>query len=790
MFRLEVGPTSRGARCPASRIRRAVATFPALVGTYASAIAITLVAALLGRGICALAGQDESTWFSPAVGFAALMVLCETAIGLPGRGWTAVAAVVVACAAAVWIVLRRPSANPSLLDGLVVAAAVLLFLSIPFLANGRVGLLGVSVNNDPAQHLLLAQGLRQPAITTSGYGIGYPLGPHAVAAVFAQGLGSNVEATLTGVLMATPMLIGLTALGALADISRSRRLLVAVLVAIPYLGIAWYIQSAFKEPILGLMLLGLVVVLQDARRDRFARPVAVLAPAAVLTAGVLYDYSYPGLLWPIAIVACWGALELVVDGGWRRLRGVGRSLRSAAPGVLVGLLVLLFLAAPDIGRIHTFWVTQYGTGVATSGGVTTGTLGNLAGPLRALEGLSIWLNGDFRFIPADALKTGALAGFAAVVLTFAVVSALGRRSLVWVGAVLALGLIYFYVKSTDTPYVAAKALVIPASLLVLGSGGELMRWLDTARARSATTAAVALAAIVFFVFSFQSSYLLLANAFVGPDNHLNELRSLRPLLHGRPTLALFYDDFVQWELLGVPTSSPPIASVTPAPIQPAKPWSYGQPLFFTSVSASTLNLFDYVITTRTTAATAPPPNFHLVGESRSYEVWQRVGPTRPFRVLPSPGVPGAILDCRAPAERRIARAHGFAMVTSPPRYFALGPLVDGASEQVVLHLPPGDWDVSLPFTSSQAVTVRGGGLNVSLPPNLDRPGSIWPVGRIRTTGSPVTLTVKVKMADPRLVTSTSQFFTPEPMVAVPATPPRAVPLHRACGRYVEWYELT
>ena len=767
---------------------RAVASFRALVGTYASAIAITAVAVLLGRAICVLAGHDGATWLSPAVGFAALMVLCKVAISLPGRGWTAVAVLVVACAAALLTPILRSAARPASLEGLLVMAAVVVFLSIPFLANGRVGLIGVSLNNDPAQHLLLAQGLLNPAITASGYGIGYPLGPHAVAAVFAQGLGSTVDRTLTGVLMATPILIGLTALGALADISRLRRVLVAVLVAVPYLGVAWYVQSAFKEPIMALLLLGLVLVLQEMRRDQFVRPLAGLIPAAVLTAGVLYVYSYPGLVWPVAVVACWGALEMTVGGGWRRLGPVARWLRSAVPAIGIAGLVLAVLVAPDIVRLHTFWVTNSGTSAATAGGVVAGPLGNLAGPLKALEGLNIWLNGDFRFVPADALNAGALAGFAAVVLAFAVVSALGRRSLPWLGAMLALALIYFYAQSTDTPYVAAKALAIPVGLVALGSGGELMRWFDNARWRSVTTVSVAAAAIAFFVFSFQSSYLLLANAFVAPDNHRNELRSLRPLLHGRPTLALFYDDFAQWELLGVPVSSPPIASVTPAPIQPAKPWAYGQPLFFTSVSASTLNLFDYVITTRTTAGSAPLPNFRLVGESRSYEVWHRVGLTRPFRVLPSPDAPGAILDCHTQTGRRISREHGFAMVAPQPHDFAVAPLVPGNSEQVVLRLPAGDWNLSLPFTSDQAMTVRGGGLNAWLPPNLDRPGSIWPVGRIRTTGSAVTLTLR--MADPDLLSSTSQYFAPEPMVAVRATPPRAVPLHGACGQYVDWYEVT
>ncbi len=119
-----------------------------MVGTYASAIAIVVAAVVLGRGVCVLAGLNRSVWLSPAVGFAALMVVCDVAIGLPGRGWTAVIAVVVACAASIWLVIHRHAAWPPLGETAVVGGVVLVFLSIPFLANARVGVLGIGLLND------------------------------------------------------------------------------------------------------------------------------------------------------------------------------------------------------------------------------------------------------------------------------------------------------------------------------------------------------------------------------------------------------------------------------------------------------------------------------------------------------------------------------------------------------------------------------------------------------------------------------------------------------------------
>lgn len=759
-----------------------------MIATYASAILISLAAIVIGRGICVLSGRESSTWLSAAVGFGALMVLCEVSIRLPGRGWTAVAAVVLACAGSIWVAARRHAAWPPILDSLPVALVVLLLVSIPFIANARVGVLGISFLNDTHWHLILAEGLRRPAIRPlDGYGPGYPLGPHAIAAVFAQGLGSDVDKTLTGVLMATPILTGLAALGAVTDLSRLRRWLVAIAAAIPYLAAASYAESAFKEPIMSLLMLGLVLALQAGRRENFARPAAVLIPAAVLTGGVLYVYSYPGLVWPVAIVACWLALELIVGGAWRRLRPIALGVRAAAPTVGLGILLLVVLVAPDIGRIHTFWLSNGGTSAGTVGGVTKASVANLAGSLRALEGLNLWPTGDFRFVPPDALKTGALAGLGLVVLLFALVRALERRELVWPGAILGCGLVYLYVRHTQSPYVASKALAIPAPLLVLGSGAELMRLLDRIAWRSFAALGVGVASLVFFYFSFDSDYLVLRDAQAGPVDHLRELRALRPLLHGRPTLVLFYDDYVQWELLGVPVSSPLLGSPIPAPVQPAKPWSYGQPLDFDSVSATTLDRFAYVITTRTSAQSEPPANFHLVGASRSYEVWQRVGPTQPRLVLAESGQPGATLDCHTAVGRRLSRQRGVARVRLAPHYFNVAPMSPGDSEPVVLNLPAGAWELGLPFTSAQAVTVRGDGLDVWLPPNLDRLGEIWPVGSLHTTGAPVTL--RLTVANPAPIASGAHVFDPEPLIAVPLASPRTVPLRAACGRYVDWYEL-
>jgi hypothetical protein len=759
-----------------------------VIGTYAATILICAASIILGRGILALAGNDGSNWLGAAVGFAGLMIVCEVAIRLPGRAWTAVVVLILVCAASLWVARRgRPVSWPRA-EGLVVGLVLLLVASVPFIANARVGVLGISFLNDTHWHLILAEELRRPALKAlETYGPGYPLGPHAIATTFAQLLGSDVDKTLTSVLMATPILTGLTALAALRDVSRLRRWLVAVLAAFPYLAAAFYAESAFKEPILALILLGLVVAVDQGARERFARPLATLVPVAVLIAGSIYVYSYPGLVWPAAVLGSWVVLWLVLGGGWRQLRPVARELNRRRVAIAAGVGVLVVLVAPDIGRLHTFWKGTGGSQVGTVGPVDSSSLANLVGPLKWFEGLGIWLGQDFRVVPHDVFQAGAFGGLALVVLVFALCAALERRELAWLGGILGCGLVYYYARHHQSPYVAAKALVIATPLVALGSGRALMRPLDRARWGSPMTLGLAVISVVFFGAAFRSTYLVLRGAQVGPTEHVSELRSLRPLLHNRPTLVLFYDDYFKWELLGVDAATPlPLAARIPAAIQPEKPWTYGQAVDFDSVDAATLDRFDYVITTRTTAQSEPPSNFHVVGQSRSYEVWQRTGPTAVRHVLPESGQPGAVLKCETPLGRKVSEQQGEARVrqapvaSSPPA--ALQP---GGSTAVVLKLPAGRWDVSLPYVSPQAVTVRGAGLDVRMPANLDRPGPLWPVGRVTSTGAPITLTLT--MDNPSPIYSGDHFFQAQPLVAVPVAPAQTVPLSAACGRYVDWY---
>ena len=174
--------------------------------------------------------------------------------------------------------------------------------------------------------------------------------------------------------------------------------------------------------------------------------------------------------------------------------------------------------------------------------------------------------------------------------------------------------------------------------------------------------------------------MALRSAYVDPSDHARELHSFVRVLDHKRTLVLFHDDYYQYELLPVPTTSPPLGSpLWPKPrSRLKKPWQYGSPIDFDSVDAGVLDEFDYVITVRTAYQSEPPPNFRLAstytvrtssgdGSGRRFLVacFRKQELPAPFSTVANVGVGD------------IARAHGAAHVRARPIVqtlnWALGP---------------------------------------------------------------------------------------------------------------------
>lgn len=765
-----------------------------MLATLVAAGLLLAVALLLGQALCILA-RGSTAWYGGAVGLAALIVLARVATRLPGDATTAVVAVVVVSVSAAAVVVRHGAWRPSR-EGVAIAGVTLLGACLPFIANARGGLLGVNVNNDTSMHLLWAEGLRDSVVAGLAPSPGsYPLGPHAVVAALAQGTGLEMDVAFTGLLVVVPVLTALAARSVLDDVPWPGRIVVSPLAGLAYLAASYFAQGAFKETIVAGLLLTFAVALQDFSERRTRARQALLL--AVPVAGMLYSFGYAGAAWPALTAALWLVGDLAVrrwTSGWRGIRAQARALVPAAAIAAVALAVLVVTEASTLWQF--FRGTGGSLGTASGGGIAAGNLGNLVGPIPLSEAFGIWLGPDFRVTPANGqFDSGLLAALAIGATLYGTVSLILRRRIALPAALAAAGLIYLRSKGAgDSPYVTAKALVIAAPLAMLVAGGGLWRRMPSVRRLSEANLVRVAVLGLFVVCAGLSSFYALRGAQVWPGTHRDELGSLRGPLAGKPTLFLGNDDYYAWNLRDVPAAQPAIAAPIVVTLNAGKPWTYGQPFDFDTIEPATLDRFAFVITPRTPGQSEAPANFRVERETRSFTVWRREGPTSPRSTLPGEaGTPGAVLDCATPEGRRLSAADGEARVMDAPvgNTGPAGPLLPGQSVRLPFRLPAGRWTLSMPYQGPQAVSVRVGALEATLPANLDRPGPVWQLGELKVAaGERLTLEVSIDDAAPWPLRSSTHLAYVGNVIATRADRGReTVPLEEACGRYVDWYRL-
>jgi hypothetical protein len=276
-------------------------------------------------------------------------------------------------------------------------------------------------------------------------------------------------------------------------------------------------------------------------------------------------------------------------------------------------------------------------------------------------------------------------------------------------------------------------------------------------------------------------------------------------VQGRPTLFLGKDDYVAWELRGgrlsgaIPFYLP---SADPVVVRPRKPIVEGSPLDFDTIEPRGLDLFRYAVTTRTGYASRAPANWRRILDTRFYTLWERRGPTSDRQVLDEQIAPGAVLRCDRPADRALSRRRGRALVRPAPVVGDPGgwirptgrpappnvadTLQSGDTVTHDLELPLGRWEISLQYLGGTSLRVRAPGLDRTMPQNPELPGPWWSVGTV-AGGRTIRLSVTAE-AKPFLSTR-----RPVALGAVAATrvdrPDEVVPLSRACGRYVDSYDV-
>ncbi len=789
---------------------------------------------LVGAGVCGGAiwracGLLAAPSAAAACGLAVLLLLAAVGIRLPGRADTAgvlIGLALVVSAAYLW--RTRTPTRPRLglpLWAWVTAIVVLLVALIPFGANGRAGILGVGTNDDMTEHLLAAWALQGPhaEVLSKLVHSGYPIAPHALVAMIASVTGISLEQAFMGLLVAVPALLALAAAGLISVLCE--RLgepfpspppgviaLAGGLAGVCYLESAFLAQASFKEPLECVSVIAFAAALlsaSDLTDGTLRRHIPVIGiPAGVLASGAVYVYSYPGLAWVGGTFIVWTAVLAVTRRG---------RLRRSWPVLAVAAGAFLLLIAPEIPRLVAFAGSGYNH-------ETAHVFGNLPRALPPREVLGIWPRLDFRFDVSVASPAGIAGLVAFAALVGCLVRQLRRREsmpAILFGVAAAL----YGVNALRSPYSAAKTMTILAPIVAIILGREAVRLLAERPPRaSLRTAAIALLAVLLGWGAY-SDLEVLRDAPVGPRAHADELAVLRARIGQAPALFLGADDFIHWELRGanVATTPAPLYTTTVVPLRLAKAHQdprltalrgptttlnrfagVGLAFDFDSIPAATLDRFTYAILPRSGYRSTPPRNWRLVLRGASYELWQRAGPTPVRGTLTEVDNPGAILDCRTPQGRRLSERRGTAMVRATP---VIGPPsawhgqvgYAGAASWQRLALPRGRWVIALQYAATVPLTVTGPGMRASLPASLEPRGAYWLVGTIDVRHRrPTRLTVRYSRLPwlGRILGAFGLTRAPTPtglraLGRITASPApqidHAVPLRRACGRYVDWY---
>ena len=754
-----------------------------MFATLLSAVLVCLGSLAIGQAVLRICGTRTWSPLAGPIGLSSLMLVTVPALHIPGRSATvAVLAALLTLGSVAWAV-RDPAMRPPV-GSLLAVVPVGLLVTVPFLTAGYVGTLGVSLNNDMATHLGWAETYRSADIAHFlPLDSTYPLGAHAVVAALAQGLGIGVDQAFAGLSAAVPVLLGLTALLTLRPDARwPARVVVATLVGLPFLVAAYYGQGSFKELMQALFVLAFVLELR-----RFGEVEGSLRwlPLGLLVCGMLSIYSFPGLAWPIAIGGVWlagMAVSAVLDGRLRP-RPVVRAIRGEAVPLLLAAGLSLVALAPQLPRLVGFFTDN--AGVNGTGLVKETAGGNLAGPLPIWEAFGVWDNPEYRLPALHPFTAGMWTAFVLALIIAGGIWSLRRRDWLIPAAAAACTAIWAVSAHTQSGYVAAKALVILTPLLVLLAVRPLVQPLArTPQMPRLWAFAPFLLAAVLVAKCVDDSWDSLRVSPIGPRDHMQELRGLRPLLGREQTLFLGNDDFIRWELAGVPVTAP-IVGIPQLPIRPEKAWVYGQALDFDSVDAATLNRFKWVVAPRDAAGSAPPPQMRLVRRTPSYAVWRREGVVQPRALLAENDSPAARLKCKTRVGRKVLRGGGVAALRRGPVSVAAPGVPPGSTATVPLLLGAGTWDLVTQYVSPRAVEVRGPGLRTTLPPHRDRPGTRWPIGRV-TLERAGRVELRAHVPKDRWTPVNAGAWLTS-VIAVPASGQRLVPVRQACGALVDWY---
>ncbi len=773
----------------------------AFAGTYASAGIILLASLLVGRAILLGLGRRHASYLEGAVGFATLIAVCSVAIRLPGDEATSIFCCAVLLVASVIFLLVRSESVMGPAVGIAIPVALLscLLASFPFIASGHIGIPGVGLNNDMAMHLVDVDYLVDPSRPEPQSVInGYPLGPHSLVGTVVSALSTQPLYGWLGLLVAVPILTGITALGGLRKLPGGRRVLAAALVAFAYLAASALGVAGFKEQIAGMFLIAFALGLREMEREPEGR-IAIVIGLALITAAMVPVYSLPGVAWLAGTAGLWLVAHLIRIRAEKGSEGIREVVRGSMRIVIPAAIVLVLVGLTQLPKVIDF--------------INSGSIGNVADTnsklryvVSPLETLGIWPSGSWLLGTHDVTHYWVFGAIGLAGLLFGLIWWTARRDYAVPAAVISGLLVYLLTKYVESGglYILAKAVVVPASVVML--------LVITALLTPGGGWPKRIFAVVFIALAAYSSFLALRDTVIAPDNRLQELSEFQHEVSGQKVLSLTSDRFADYGLRTAEVSSPAFNAEIRVPSAVTK--SQRLPIDFDSVPANVLNKFPYVVTTSAIYQSQAPPSWTLVDSTKSYKLWKRTGTTPPISILYEEARPGRVFRCNKSKLAPFQREGGVALTWQPRSVIAKrlywkaahsngvllsgsridNQLAPGQTASQRISLPPGRWELSLQYVSPvTGVTVRAPGLDVHLPAGVDaaipyRPdqGPYWPVGEVTSKGGPVT--VSVTADDVNWFQSLIGVDAPAVIGNLTAVNPDGfikVPTAQACGLFVD-----
>ena len=495
------------------------------------------------------------------------------------------------------------------------AVAVFAVYAAPIVASGEPTIAGYIKLDDTATWLALTDRVMEHGRSVEGLapstyeatlsinlGDGYPIGAFIPFGVGGRLLGTELAWVIQPYMAFLGALLALALWQLAGPVVASARLRAAIafVAAQPALLYGYHLWGGLKE----LAAVALVVTAAA------AMPLAIEAPRgyrgvalALLSAALVGVLSPGGAVWLVPILAVGAALA------WQRFGSRVALRRCAGLGVLVALMCVPVFAAGSLLP-------------PTSLPLTDGdAIGNLAGPLDAMQIAGIWPAGDFRFGPDSSVLTDIAIGVACLGAAVGLAAAWRRRA--WDTFVLVVGmlLVALGIGLVGSPWVAGKAMA-SSSVAVPFAAMLGAAWLWSSGSRTAA----ALLALVVAGGVLWSNALAYRDASLAPYDQLAELETIGDLIAGEgPTLMTEYSPYGARHFLRE-ADPEAVSELRRREIRllSGKPAKKGLSADTDRISTPDLLTYRTLVLRRSPAQSRPPSPYRLTWSGDFYEVWQRV----------------------------------------------------------------------------------------------------------------------------------------------------------------------